>query len=73
MITREEYEQAKANGMAEQIRGDIISKRISVKYPLSAQIALLMDKDTKPTEFAEYQAFRESVKAQVDAELAELE
>lgn len=73
MISREEYEQAKANGKAEQLRGDIISKRISVKYPLSAQIALLMDKDTKTEEFAEYQAFRESVKAEVDAELAKLQ
>ena len=73
IITKEQYELAKATGMLEQLRGDLISTRISAKYPLSAQIALLMDKDTKATEFAEYQAFRANVKAQVDALLDALE
>lgn len=67
------YDLAKANGTLERFRGDEISRRIGKKYPLSAQIALLMDKEAKTAEFAEYQAFREAVKAEVDAEIAALE
>lgn len=73
MITRDEYEQAKANGKAEQLRGDMISKRIAKRYPLNAQVALLFDIDTKPEEVAEYQAFRAEVKDEVDEILAGFE
>ena len=73
MITRQVYEQSKASGTLELIRGDEISRLIRARYPLSAQIAILMDRDTKPAEFEAYQAFRADCKAKVDAELAELE
>ena len=69
MIDKNKYILAKANGLEERFRGDEISRRIAKKYPLSAQIALLMDKDEKPEEWATYQAFRERVKAEVDAEI----
>ena len=72
MIDRNKYRLAKANGLAERFRGDEIARRISWAYPVNAQIAILMDKDTKPTEFAEYQAFRARIKAEVDAEIASL-
>ena len=62
----------RAEWLIEQCRGDEISARIAKVYPLSAQVALLMDKDSKPEEFAKYQAFREAVKAEVDAEIAEI-
>ena len=62
---------AKESGVLEKFRGDEISRRIARVYPLSAQIALLMDKDEKPEEWNEYQAFRAAVKAEVDAEIAE--
>lgn len=73
MITKREYEQSKANGTLDLLRGDEISRRIRTKYPLSAQIALLMDKDIKYTEWYEYQAFRQNVKQEVDVELSALE
>lgn len=73
MITRDEYEQAKANGKLEQLRGDMISKRIGRKYPLSAQIAILMDRESKPSEWQEYQRYRAQIKAEVDAILAGFE
>ena len=73
MIDRNKYLLAKANGILDRFRGDIISRRIAKVYPVNAQIAILMDKDTKPTEWAEYQAFRAKVKAEVDAEIADLE
>lgn len=73
MIDKVKYELAKASGTLELLRGDIISERIRKKYPFSAQIALLMDKDLKYDEWCEYQAFRSIVKREVDAELAEME
>ncbi len=73
MIDRDKYLLAKKNGLLERLRGDEISRRIAKEYPLSAQIALLMDKDTKPKEWEEYQAFRSKIKAEVDAEFKELE
>lgn len=73
MITKDNYILADKNGLLERLRGDEISRRIAKEYPLSAQIALLMDKDTKQAEWDEYQAFRSKVKAEVDAELEEME
>lgn len=73
LFTKENYECAKRNGDLERFRGDEISRRIAKVYPLSAQIALLMDKDEKPEEWEAYQAFREKVKAEVDTEIAVIE
>ena len=73
MDFKTKYLLAKKNGRAEQFRGDEISRRIAKRYPLSAQIALLMDKDAKPFEFAEYQTFRAKCKEEVDALIAEAE
>ena len=70
MLTfKEKYELALKNGKAEECRGDEISRRIGKKYPLSAQIAILMDSETKPEKKATYQTFRESVIDEVDAEI----
>ena len=60
---------AEKNGLLERFRGDEISRRIAKEYPLSAQIALLMDKDEKADEWNAYQSFRSKVKAEVDAEI----
>lgn len=73
MSFRKKYLLAKKNGHAERCRGDEISRRIATKYPLSAQIALLMDKEEKPEEWSAYQKFRLKVKNDVDLELAEFE
>lgn len=73
MIDKDNYSVDKKNGLLERLRGDEISRRIAKEYPLSAQIALLMDKDIKWREWDEYQAFRSKVKAEVDAEFEEME
>lgn len=81
MITRDEYEQAKANGKLEKLRGDMISKRIGRKYSPSAQIAvdknIIKDlmRGTKEhyAEWEAYEAYREAVKAEVDEILAGFE
>ena len=72
MIDKVQYEIAKASGTLDLLRGDEISRLIRTKYPLSAQIAILMDRDSKPSEYAEYQAFRAECKAKVDAEMGAL-
>jgi hypothetical protein len=73
IFNKENYECAKINGDLERFRGDEISRRIAKEYPLSAQIALLMDKDLKYNEWVEYQAFRQRVKDEVNAEIAQFE
>ncbi len=72
-MDKEKYIISKKNGLEERFRGDEISRRIAKKYPLSAQIALLMDKDEKTEEWEQYQAFRAEIKAEVDAELEKIE
>ena len=73
MIDKDNYLVDKKNGLLERLRGDEISHRIAKEYPLSAQIALLMDKDSKQKEWEEYQSFRSKVKAEVDAEFEQME
>ena len=73
-FTYENYILAKANLMEKIFIGDEISYRISCAgYPISSQIALLMDEDEKPEEIAIYKAIRAEIKAQVKAEVAEFE
>ena len=72
-MDREKYLLAKQNGLIERFRGDEISRRIAKVYPLSAQIALLMDKEDKPGEWEVYQHFRKEVKKEVDEDLLLLE
>ena len=73
LFTKENYECAKRNGDLERFRGDEISRRIAKVYPLSAQIALLMDKDLKYSEWLEYQTFRQSIKDEVNTEILKIE
>ena len=72
MIEKDKYLLAKKNGLLERLRGDEISRRIAKEYPLSTQIALLMDKETKVDEWEAYQAFRNKVKIEVDIEIKSL-
>ena len=66
-FTQENYELAKLTGDADRLRGDEISYRIGLEVPLSEQIAILADRDTKPEKFAKYQSVRARVIAEVDA------
>lgn len=46
-----------------------IDKKVRLRYSLSAELAILRQRDTKPEEFAEYNAYVEQCKAEVKAEL----
>lgn len=46
-----------------------IEKKIRARYSVNQELALLRQRDTKPDEFAEYNAFVENCKALVKEEL----
>ena len=46
-----------------------IIKRIRLKYSLNQELAILRQRDSKPEEFFEYNAYVESCKSQVKEEL----
>lgn len=47
----------------------LVENKIRTKYSVSAELALLRQRDTKPEEFAEYNAFCELCKASAKTEL----
>lgn len=60
--------QADAQAFNEVYENTIIRK-IRQKYTLNQELAVLRQRDTKPEEFAEYNAFVEKCKAEAKAEL----
>ena len=48
---------------------NLIVKKIRAKYTINEELAILRQRDTKPTEFAEYNDYVEACKAAVKAEL----
>lgn len=73
MLSEIQIKLAKLSGVEEEVRGQEISERIHQKYPLSAQLAVQRQREQKPEEFAEYNAYCEAVKAQVKAQFAAVE
>lgn len=49
----------------EAIYGSLIEKKIRERYSLSAELAILRQRDDKPDEFAEYNAYVEQCKDEV--------
>ena len=47
----------------------LVNNKIRTRYSVSAELALLRQRDTKPEEFAEYNAFCELCKAEAKTEL----
>lgn len=72
-MDKAKYLIAKKNGKLEKLRSDEIARRIIAKYSYNDQFAILMDKDTKPSQWIAYQEFRANIKEEVDREFAELE
>ena len=60
---------AERNGKLEYVKSLAIEERIREKYSISDELAILRQRDTKPEEFAEYNAFAEQAKAEVSAEI----
>jgi hypothetical protein len=60
------YEAEEALCNVKDDRGNLISKIIGAVYSPSAEIAAINNKDEKPEEYAEYQAFRAQAKSLAD-------
>ena len=60
---------AEANGTLPQVYADLVTKKVRKKYSLSDELAVMRQRDTKPEEFAEYNAFVETCKAEARADL----
>lgn len=53
-------------------RDRLIAKEINASYDKDAQLAILFNKDTEPSEYESYQNFRITAKAKVDKRMAAL-
>ena len=62
---------AKKNGTVDEVYEHEIIKRIRQKYSINQELAILRQRDTKPMEFEEYNAFVEKCKSAVKKEMAE--
>lgn len=49
----------------EAVYGSLIEKKIRERYSLSAELAILRQRDDKPEEFAQYNAYVEQCKDEV--------
>jgi hypothetical protein len=62
---------AKKNGRFNELYEHEIISRIRKKYSLNQELAILRQRDSKPEEFAEYNAFVEQIKSDVRKEVAD--
>ena len=58
----------KTEEMQHMTRGEEIAAVIGARYSIDDQIAILRQRDTKPEDFAEFNAFAEEVKAKIPKE-----
>ena len=62
---------AKKNGTVDDVYEHEIIKRIRQKYSINQELAILRQRDTKPEEFEEYNAYVEACKNAVKKEMEE--
>lgn len=60
---------AEKNGTLTKRYGELVNNRIRERYSISEELAILRQRDTKPEEFAEFNAYVEQCKAAAKAEL----
>lgn len=59
---------SRLNGTVENDYMEYVDRLIRRKYSVSAELAILRQRDTKPEEFAEYNAYAEECKARAKEE-----
>ena len=57
-----ELKLAKLNGTQARHYPDLVTEKIRKKYSIDAELAILRQRDEKPEEFAEYNAYAEACK-----------
>lgn len=60
---------ARKNGTATRLYPKLVVEKIRNRYSLDEELAILRQRDTKPDEFAEYNAFAEQCKVEAKEEL----
>ena len=60
---------AKLNGTQSRLYPELVSEKIRKRYSVNAELAILRQRDEKPEEFAEYNAFAEQCKIEAKKEL----
>ena len=60
---------AKLNGTQSRLYPDLVSEKIRKRYSINAELAILRQRDEKPEEFAEYNAYAEQCKVEAKEEL----
>ena len=59
---------SRLNGTAESDYAALVDQKIRARYSVSAELAVLRQRDTKPEEFAAYNEFVEACKAEAKEE-----
>lgn len=68
-MTEIEIRLARLNGTLETDYIALVDKKIRQRYSISSELAILRQRDTKPEEFAKYNAYAEACKVEAKAEL----
>lgn len=58
---------AKRNGTQARLYPELVSELIRKRYSINSELAILRQKDEKPAEFAEYNAYAEACKREARA------
>lgn len=66
-----EADEVEASGLSIESYEALVSAIIRVKYTLDAELAILRQRDSKPTEFAEYERFAEAAKSTAKTALSQ--
>lgn len=61
-ISKHDIDLLKANGLSSDAYGDKVNELIRKRYTLSQEFAILRQRDEKPEEWAEYNAYAEECK-----------
>lgn len=72
MLTNDQITLAAKNGKSEEIYAALVNGAIRRRYSLSAELAILRQRDEKPDEFAAFHAYAEACKAETKTRLAAL-
>ena len=72
MLTNDQIMLAVKNGKSAEIYAALVNGAIRRRYSLSAELAILRQRDEKPNEFATFHSYAEECKAEAKARLAAL-
>lgn len=70
-MTKRQIRLATANGTLEEVYAREVERRLRAKYTVSAELAILRQRDSKPEEFEAYNEYAEQCKAEAKAALEE--